>query len=46
MMQDTGRSNVNHVHPNVHDTGQGEATHKNCKRIKLGGGQTRDRSAD
>jgi hypothetical protein len=29
----------NHVNPNVHGIGQGKAMHKNCKRLKLGGGQ-------
>jgi hypothetical protein len=35
-----------HVNENVHDIGQGEAMHKKYKRLKLGGGQAYERSAD
>jgi hypothetical protein len=37
---------LNHVNPDVCDTGQGEAMHRKYRRIKLGGGQTYDSSAD
>jgi hypothetical protein len=37
---------LNHVNPNVRGTGQGEAMHSKYKRLKLGGGETYDRSAD
>jgi hypothetical protein len=37
---------LNHIHPNVRGTGQGEAGHIKYKRLKLGGGQAYDRSAD
>jgi hypothetical protein len=37
---------VNQLNQNVHGIGQGEATHRKYKRLKLGGGQTYDRSAD
>jgi hypothetical protein len=36
----------NHVTPNVGNIGQGEAQHRKCKRLKLGGGQAYDRSSD
>jgi hypothetical protein len=45
-MQDTGRSKLNHVNPNVSFIGQGEAIHKKDKRLILGGGQAYNRSAD
>jgi hypothetical protein len=37
---------LNHVNPNVLGIGQGEARHRKYKRLKLGGGQAYDRSAD
>jgi hypothetical protein len=37
---------LNHVNPNVRDTGQGEARQRKCKRLKLGDGQAYDGSAD
>jgi hypothetical protein len=30
---------VNHVNPNVHDTGQGEVMHRKYTRLKRGGSQ-------
>jgi hypothetical protein len=35
-------------HENIHicNTGQGEAQHRKCKRLKLGGGQAYDRLTD
>jgi hypothetical protein len=37
---------VNRVNPNVRGMGQGEARHRKCKMLKLGGGQAYGRSAD
>jgi hypothetical protein len=37
---------LNHVNLNVHGTGQRETRHRKCKRLKLGGNQTYDHSAD
>jgi hypothetical protein len=37
---------INHVNPNAHGTGEGEAVHRKYKRLKLGGGHAYDRSAD
>jgi hypothetical protein len=37
---------LNHVNPNVRGIGQGEARHRKYKRLKIGGGQAYDRSAD
>jgi hypothetical protein len=37
---------LNHVNPNVRGTGQAEAMRRKYKRLKLGGGQAYDRSAD
>jgi hypothetical protein len=37
---------LNHVNPNVHGTGQGEARHRTYKRLKFGGGEAYDCSAD
>jgi hypothetical protein len=37
---------LNHVNPNVHTTGEGEARHRKYKRLELGGGQAYGRSAD
>jgi hypothetical protein len=37
---------LNHVNPNVCGIRQGEARHRKCKRLKLGGSQAYDRSAD
>jgi hypothetical protein len=37
---------LNHVIPNVRGIGQGEAMLRNHKRLKLGGGQSCDSSAD
>jgi hypothetical protein len=36
----------NHVNSNVCKIGQGEAQHREYKRLKLGGGQAYDRSSD
>jgi hypothetical protein len=36
----------NHENENVLDIGQGEARHRKYKWLKLGGGQTYDRSSD
>jgi hypothetical protein len=33
-------------HENVRNIGHGEARHRKYKRLKLGGGQTYDRSSD
>jgi hypothetical protein len=35
---------LNHVNPNIHGFGQGEAKHRKYKRLKLDGGQAYDRS--
>jgi hypothetical protein len=45
-MQDTGGNYLNHVNPNVHSIGPGEAMHRHCKRLKLGSGQAYDRLVD
>jgi hypothetical protein len=37
---------LNDVNRHIHDTGQGEARHGKYKRLKLGGGQAYDRSAN
>jgi hypothetical protein len=37
---------LNHVKPNVCGTGQGEAMHREYKRLQLGGGKAYDCSAD
>jgi hypothetical protein len=37
---------LNRINPNVRGTGPGEARHRKYKRLKLGGGQAYDRSAD
>jgi hypothetical protein len=37
---------LNHVNPNVHGFGQGEARHRKYKRLKLEGDQACDHSAD
>jgi hypothetical protein len=37
---------LNHVNPNIHATGQGEARHRKYKRLKLGGSQAYDCSDD
>jgi hypothetical protein len=37
---------LNHLNPNVRGTGQGEGMYRKYKRLKLGGGQAYDRSAD
>jgi hypothetical protein len=36
----------NHENENVRYIGQGEARHRNCKRLKLGGGHVYDFSSD
>jgi hypothetical protein len=36
----------NHKNANVLNNGQGEAGHRKYKRLKLGGGQSYDRSSD
>jgi hypothetical protein len=35
-----------HENENIRNIGQGEARHRNHKRLKLGGGQACDRSSD
>jgi hypothetical protein len=37
---------LNHVNPNVCGIGQGESRHRKYMRLKHGGGQAYDRSAD
>jgi hypothetical protein len=37
---------LNHVNPNIRGTGLREARRRKYKRLKLGGGQAYDRSAD
>jgi hypothetical protein len=37
---------LKHVNPNVRGIEQGEAIHRKCKRLKLGGGQAYDLSVD
>jgi hypothetical protein len=37
---------LNHVNPNVRGIGQEEAMHRKYKRLKLGGGEAYDRSAE
>jgi hypothetical protein len=37
---------LNYANPNVSGTGQGTTRHRKYKRLKLGGGQAYDRSAD
>jgi hypothetical protein len=37
---------LNHVNPNVYGIGKGEARHRKCKRLKLGGGEDYNRPAD
>jgi hypothetical protein len=37
---------LNDANPNLHCTGQGETSYRKYKRLKLGGGQAYDRSAD
>jgi hypothetical protein len=37
---------LNHVNPTVRGNGQGEARHRKYRRLKVGGGQAYDRSAD
>jgi hypothetical protein len=37
---------LNRANPNVRGTGQGRARHKQYERLKLGGGQAYDRSAN
>jgi hypothetical protein len=37
---------LKHGNRNVYGTGQGEARHRNYKRLKLGGGQDYDLSAN
>jgi hypothetical protein len=36
----------NHDNENVRNIGQGDARHRKCKRLKLGGGQAYIRSSD
>jgi hypothetical protein len=36
----------NHENEHVRGIGQGEARHRKCKRLKLGGGQAYDRSSE
>jgi len=35
---------LNHENVNFHNIGQGEAQHRKCKKVELGGGQAYDRS--
>jgi hypothetical protein len=37
---------LNHVNPNIRSTEQGEAMHMKYRRLKLGGGQAYELSAD
>jgi hypothetical protein len=37
---------LNHVNPNARGTGRGEARHRKHKRLKPGGGEAYNRSAD
>jgi hypothetical protein len=37
---------LNHENEHVHSIGQGKARHRKYKRLKLGGGQSYDRSSD
>jgi hypothetical protein len=37
---------LNHLNPNVHTTGEGEARYRKYKRLELGGGQAYDGSID
>jgi hypothetical protein len=37
---------LNHQNPIVRGIGQGEAMHRKYKKLKLGGGEAYDRSAD
>jgi hypothetical protein len=37
---------INHANTNVRGIAQGEAMRRKYKRLKLGGGQAHDRSAD
>jgi hypothetical protein len=37
---------LNHVNPIIPGIGHGKAMHRKYKRLKLGGGQAYDRSAD
>jgi hypothetical protein len=37
---------LNRVNKNIRGIGKKEAMHKKCTRLKIGGGQTYDRSAD
>jgi hypothetical protein len=37
---------LHHANPNIRGTGQAEAMYKKYKRLKLGGGQANDHSAD
>jgi hypothetical protein len=45
-MQDTDKSILHRVNPNVHDNGQGEAMRRTYKRLELGGAHTYGRSAN
>jgi hypothetical protein len=36
----------NHENANVRNIEEGEAMHRKCKRLKLGGGQAYDRTSD
>jgi hypothetical protein len=37
---------INHVNPNARGSGQREAMHRKYKKLKVGGGQGYDRSAE
>jgi hypothetical protein len=45
-MQGTAEIILNHVNTNLHGIGQGKARHWKYKRLKLGGGQAYNCSAD
>jgi hypothetical protein len=38
--------NLNHINLNIRGIGKGEVMHRKYKRVKLGGGQAYDRSAN
>jgi hypothetical protein len=44
-MQETAEVILNHENPNVRAIGEGEPRHRKYRRLKLGGGQTYDRSS-
>jgi hypothetical protein len=44
-MMDTAKRTLNHANSDVLATGKGEARHRKFEWLKIGGGQTYDRSA-